>query len=117
MGAFLQPLPGLRMNRNRDFISYKRQDLLALSTWRNECGEGGVRGSLPSLTPPRDEISSQQDLSGLKGRQRVGGEQWDSGMGVGILGGQRAETSKEQRERGMNWNGAKYLPGKKQTHP
>lgn len=42
VGAFLQPLPGLRMNGNGDFILYKRQDLLPLSTWRNLWGEGRV---------------------------------------------------------------------------
>lgn len=40
MGAFLQPLPGLRPTGNGVLFSQKRQDLLPLSTWRSLCLEG-----------------------------------------------------------------------------
>lgn len=40
MGAFLQPLPGLRPNGNGALILSNRQDLLPLSTWRSLHLEG-----------------------------------------------------------------------------
>lgn len=96
MGAFLQPLPGLRPNANRVLILYKRQDLLPLSTWRNLYLEGQLlqRYVLESVasrgqslggagSPPLDHpfqrspamTSHCQDLSRIKGEAEDGREE------------------------------------------
>lgn len=96
MGAFLQPLPGLRPNANRVLILYKRQDLLPLSTWRNLYLEGqllqryvlesaasrgqslGGAGSLPLDHPFQRSpamTSHCQDLSRIKGEAEDGREE------------------------------------------